>query len=67
MGQGGVVMTAATAHLTRVKSFSAAGDRSHVGFCDTCNRAVGKQTTDRARAEQDAADHAMVPARVVMG
>lgn len=54
-----------TTHSTRVKSFSAAGDRSWYAHCDTCNRAVGKQTTDRQSAEQEAAEHQMVPARGV--
>lgn len=53
----------ATQHATRVKSFSAAGDRSWYAHCDTCNRAVGKQTTDRTRAEQEAADHELARVR----
>lgn len=53
----------ATQHATRVKSFSAAGDRSFVGYCDTCARNVGSQTTDRDRAQTDADAHTLAPMR----
>jgi len=56
-------MTTATTHTTRVRSFSAAGDRAFVPWCDTCARNVGSQTTDRTRAQTDADAHTLAPIR----
>lgn len=51
-------------HITRIQAFVAAGDRRYIARCYGCAW-HGRTTSDRASAEQQAADHEMNQTRAV--